>query len=115
MMAKRRTIGENPLDALIPDPTAATKINRQSLTPASTPSGAEKSEKSSAVEKERLTVHLPIHLIERIKNTVFWTPGLTLARLGEEAFKSHVDKLEKSRGGPFPPRKDELRGGRPMK
>jgi hypothetical protein len=114
-MAKRKTIGENPLDALIPDPTAATKITRDSLTPTRTPPGVDKSQNSSPVEKERLTVHLPIDLIERIKNTVFWTPGLTLARLGEEAFKTHVNKLEKSRGGPFPPRKDELRGGRPMK
>ncbi len=34
-------------------------------------------------KKLRLTVHLPAELIERIKNAVFWTPGLARAELAE--------------------------------
>jgi len=94
-MAKRRTIGTNPLDTVIP-----------ARLPESTP---------KKVIKERLTVHLPVELIERIKNAVYWTPGLTLAGLAEEAFTAAVERLERERGGPFPPRRAELKGGRPLK
>lgn len=96
-MARRRTIGTNPLDAVIP-------THRE-----------EKTASPSKVMKERLTVHLPVDLIDRIKNAVYWTPGLTLAGLAEEALTAAVEKLERQRGEPFPPRKAELKGGRPLK
>jgi hypothetical protein len=99
---KRKTIGDNPLDALL---SPATK-KAQAPTPKTEP---------SRVVKERLTVHLPIDLIDRVKNAVYWTPGLTLAGLAEEAFSAHVDRLKKKSGKPFPPRRSELKGGRPMK
>jgi hypothetical protein len=91
-MAKRRTIGTNPLDVVIP--AQGTPAKR--------------------VIKERLTVHLPVDLIDRVKNAVYWTPGLTLAGLAEEAFTAAVERLERERGEPFPPRKTELKGGRPL-
>jgi len=97
-MARRKTIGESPLDAVIPPAEASPK-------PTPPPK----------VVKQRLTVHLPVDLIERVKNAVYWTPGLTLAALAEEALRKAVDELEKERGEPFPPRKQELRGGRPIK
>nr|BAL59202.1 hypothetical conserved protein [Candidatus Acetothermum autotrophicum] len=94
-MAKRRTIGTNPLDVVIP-------TRREAKSP-------------TRVVKERLTVHLPVDLIDRIKNAVYWTPGLTLARLAEEALTAAVARLERERGEPFPPRRSELTGGRPLK
>jgi len=97
-MGKRKTIGESPLDAVIP--------------PAESPP---KPPPSPKVEKQRLTVHLPADLIERVKNAVYWTPGLTLSGLVEEALTKAVDQLEKERGEPFPPRKEELKRGRPVK
>jgi hypothetical protein len=97
-MAKRRTIGANPLDAVIPAPREA-----------------ERAISAPKAIKERLTVHLSIGLIDRMKNAVYWTPGLTLAGLAEEALAQAVDKLEKERGEPFPPRQAELKGGRPLK
>jgi hypothetical protein len=93
----RRTIGVNPLDTVVPEAPPET------------------AEPFSKVSKERLTIHLPVDLIDRVKNAVFWTPGLTLAALGEEALRAMVDQLEDERGGPFPPRREELRGGRPLK
>lgn len=96
-MAKRRTIGTNPLDVVIP-------TRRE-----------ERAESAPRVVKERLTVHLPVDLIDRIKNAVYWTPGLTLAGLAEEALTAAVERLERERGEPFPPRKAELKGGRPLK
>lgn len=99
--AKRRTIGTNPLDAVVPEPPAG---------PAPpTPAPA------ASVGKERLTVHLPVELIERVKNAVYWTPGLTLARLAEEALRQALADLEAARGAPFPPRERPLTVGRPLR
>ena len=93
---RRTTIGANPLDTVIPaaPPEAATPAHK--------------------VPKERLTIHLPVDLIDRVKNAVYWTPGLTLAALGEELLRRGLDELEADRGEPFPPRQAELRGGRPL-
>lgn len=103
MATRRKTIGSNPLDAVIPD----LKINNSVKTPLP-PEPTEK------VIKERLTVHLSVALIDRVKNTVYWTPGLTLASLAETALQQLVEQLEKQRGEPFPPRKENLKGGRPL-
>jgi len=104
MTTRRKTIGTNPLDAVIPD----LKINnsvKTNLQP----------QQTQKVIKERLTVHLSVALIDKVKNTVYWTPGLTLASLAETAFQQLVDQLEQQRGEPFPPRKEPLKGGRPLK
>jgi hypothetical protein len=53
--------------------------------------------------------------MDRAKNAVYWTPGLTLADLAAEALSGALEKLEKKRGEPFPARTSELKGGRPMK
>jgi hypothetical protein len=65
--------------------------------------------------KERMTFHLPVEVMERAKNAVYWTPGLTLADLAAKALTGAVDRLEKRKGEPFPPRKANLKGGRPIK
>jgi hypothetical protein len=96
-MARRRTIGINPLDAVVPEPQPSAP------------------EPPPRVHKERLTVHLPVGLIDQVKNAVYWTPGLTLAALAERAMRRELAELEQERGGPFPSRKEELRGGRPLK
>lgn len=104
-MAPRKTIGDNPLDAVIPAfglPGAP-----RAAKPAPVASGR--------VAKERLTVHLPLDLIDRVKNAVYWTPGLTLAGLAEDALRKAVDRLEKDRGEAYPHRRSELKGGRPLK
>ena len=73
--------------------------------------------KTAGPKKERLTVHVPVDLIDRVKNAVYWTPGVTLAGLSEEGLTKAVQRLEKKHndGEPFPKRKEELRGGRPLK
>jgi hypothetical protein len=122
----RRTIGVNPLDAVIPDLRSQSRDSqgREGLgrtggetTPASAPA-AEAHTRAPATAggtKERLTIHVPIPLIDRVKNAVFWTPGLTLADLGARALEEYVTQLEKENGGPFEPRRHELKGGRPMR
>lgn len=97
-MPKRRTIGTNPLDAVVPAPPEV---------PAPPP--------PAPVGKERLTVHLPVELIDGVKNAVYWTPGLTLARLAEDALRQALADLEAARGAPFPPRERPLTVGRPLR
>lgn len=106
-MAKRPTIGVNPLDALIPrSAPAPTPVEQPArVAPVTAPSAS----------KERLTVHLSPALIDRVKNAVYWTPGLTLAGLAEDALRAAVEALEARRGDAFPPRREELKGGRPLK
>lgn len=72
-------------------------------------------ETSTSAKKERLTAQLPVELIDRARNAVYWTPGLTLAELAAKALKQFLDQLEAERGEPFPPRHGELKAGRPVK
>lgn len=59
---------------------------------------------SSQKKREPLTVHLPLDVIERLKDALHWTPDLTLEGLAEEALCNAVDELEKKHGTSFPPR-----------
>jgi len=99
---KRRTIGENPLDALVP----LTETKRKP--PASPPV-------APRAARERLTVHLPSEAIDRARDAVFWSPGLTLAGLVETGLALAVEKLEKKNGKPFAARTGALRMGRPVR
>ncbi|MBL8763360.1 MAG: hypothetical protein JNM07_03725 [Phycisphaerae bacterium] len=65
-------------------------------------------------QKLRYTVHLTSELVERLRDAVYWTPGLTLAELAEDALRGAIDRLEKTRGQPFPRRAGKLKGGRPI-
>jgi hypothetical protein len=69
----------------------------------------------TSLKKKRLTAQLPVEVIERARNAVYWTPGLTLAGLVAVALENWIDKLEAERGEPFPPRSEELKTGRPIK
>lgn len=63
--------------------------------------------------RERLTVKLPRSLIERARDAVFWTPGMTLTSLVETSLRTAIAALERARGSGFPAREHDLRAGRP--
>jgi len=66
--------------------------------------------------KQRITVHMSIELIDRVKNAVYWEPGLTLTEFAERAFDRELKKWEKEWGEQYPKRKEyQLKGGRPLK
>jgi hypothetical protein len=70
--------------------------------------------KPASIAKQRMTVTLPVELLERLRNVVYWTPGLTLARLIEDAVTDTIEAMEKrNHGEPFPRRIAQLKGGRP--
>jgi len=57
---------------------------------------------------------LAAELQERIRNAVFWTPGLTLGAFALRAFTHALEEVECANGGPFPARHGELTTGRPI-
>ena len=63
----------------------------------------------------RLTLQLSAELIERLRNVVYWTPGLTLTAIVAEALRRCVEERETKHGGAFPKREQQLRIGRPAK
>ena len=65
--------------------------------------------------KGPLSILLPSPLVEGVKDAVYWSPGLTLSELAEEAFTSAIEKRERARKEPFRPRHGKLKAGRPMK
>lgn len=109
-MTNRPTIEDSSLNDLI---QPATDNNG---TPIAILNGEKKSpqKKSTGSKKQRITVQISEDVIERIKNAVYWTPGLTLTSLAEDAFSKAVDILEEERRVPFPKRKEELKTGRPI-
>jgi hypothetical protein len=120
MATKRRTIGDNPLDALVPtrgNARAAMQASRRKLAPAGT---TPRPEKRVRVTKKRLTVHVPVELVDAVKDAVVALSGpplrLTLAHLAEAALRRELERLQKehAKGKPFPKRTSELKGGRPI-
>lgn len=122
MNIKSKGLGESPLNGMF-SPTVAEP-------PAGKQSGQRKqrehrkqppqikqvehSKQTVRGPRQRFTVHLPADLVEQLRRAVFWTPGLTLSDLAEDALRQAVGRLEKEHGGPFP----ELRGsirGRPVR
>lgn len=61
----------------------------------------------------RLTVNLPSDLVDKMRNAVYWTPGLTLAWFIGRALCTSLGELETANKGPFPKRLKPLRAGRP--
>ena len=64
-------------------------------------------------KRKRLTVYLPVPLLDRLRNTVYWTRGTTIAGLLEMALNQVLSEKERQCGGPLPRRLQELKGGRP--
>jgi hypothetical protein len=123
-MSRRPTIGEDPLDALIP----GTAQPRVSKTRAARPPGR-RSRRQGVGEPEphqetgakvRATFHLPTDLVEAARDTVVALSGpplrLTLAALVEAGIRREIERLKKAEnaGKPFPRRASDLRGGRPI-
>ncbi len=65
--------------------------------------------------KQRITLHISAEIVDRVKNAVYWEPGLTVAGFAEEALEKALADMEAERGAPFPQRRQHrLRGGRPI-
>lgn len=66
-------------------------------------------------KKTQLNTTIPEELLERARREVYFTPGLTLSSLMEEALTAKLRDLERKRGGELPTKKVKLSAGRPVK
>jgi hypothetical protein len=78
-------------------------------------SDAEARAEALSHKRKRLTVYLPVALLERLRNAVYWTRETTLAGMLESALAESLDRRERQHGGAFPHRLRELKGGRPKR
>lgn len=107
--SKQKTIGASPLDDYL------SHVQSPSEGDLSDPVVPEP-EEQAPVKKQRVTFHVPIDLMDKVKNAVYWEPGLTLASFAEIALEKYLQEMEDERGKPFTQRRDHrLRGGRPIK
>lgn len=107
MAHKNKTIDNNPLTAYLSGTDKKTTVQK-------TVELNHDQEKKRA--KTRVTIHLPVDLIDKVKNAVYWEPGLTLTEFAQQALERELKKWEKSWGEQYPQRKEyHLKGGRPLK
>lgn len=105
MATKRKAIASSPFDELTAAP-------RQAKTHRGGP--------NEKPERDRATFHLPVELIEGLRNAVVALSGpphrLTLAKLAESALRRELARLEResNEGKPFPRRSEGVRRGRPI-
>src|ERR1043165_1906405 len=69
--------------------------------------------RNSRTRKQRVTITLPLSLLERLRNAVYWTGHGPLARLISDALDDAVTHMEQSNGQIFPQRLSPLKRGRP--
>jgi hypothetical protein len=107
---KQKTIGLNPLEEYLTSAKAPQEEPEVPREEAAAPVQA-----SEPATKQRITIHISSDVIDRVKNAVYWEPGLTLAGFAEEALAQALESLEAERGAPFPQRREHrLKGGRPI-
>ncbi len=103
---KQKTIGRNPLEEYLSsnkELKEETSVEQPQIISSPSPL------------KQRVTLYISADVIDRVKNAVYWEPGLTLAAFAEEALAKALNELEAERGKPFSQRKEhKLRGGRPL-
>lgn len=70
--------------------------------------------------KVRATIYLPADLLDEARDAAVHLAGfparLTLTQLAENAFRAELRRLKNlyNNGQDFPPREEDLRGGRPI-
>lgn len=106
-MARRSTIGKNPLDAVIPTKVRGKVKPVLKKKPQPVP-------EEPAIVRERLSVLIPFDTVERVRNAAYWD-RVPLARIVDDALNAAIDRYERSRGKEYPERDKDLRAGRPFK
>ena len=113
----RKALGDDPLDSLL-QPGRIRSKRKASAAKAKTPRKAQTT--SSTNGRIRATFYFFPELLDELRNTVMALSGppehLTLASLMQSAAERELGRLQKrhNKGKPFPRRKRDLQGGRPI-
>ena len=132
-------LGEDPLDALLPDTTQSpSKETKPDVKPTVTRS-IKSARKTAKITQKRagkspatvepdpegpgpkvtVSLHLPLKLIERVRDAAYYVPGLTVSGMAETALINelkHLDiEYEKIYHQTIPKRTGKLSPGRPPK
>jgi hypothetical protein len=76
--------------------------------------------RSAGSPKVRATLYLPASLLEEARDAAVYLAGypvrLTLTKLAEDALRAELRRLKNAHnaGQDFPPRTEDLKGGRPI-
>lgn len=97
------------------DTKSVQELERARLSEAETTAQTSGNGQGEKKAKTRITFYISKQMIEKAKDATFWTPGLTLSNLAEQALEQMVEALESERGEPFPVREADLARGRPPK
>lgn len=68
----------------------------------------------AAPARAKLTAEIPTPILERARDAVYWTPGLTLVDLVTTSLERELARREDDRGSAFEPRAGDLPTGRPV-
>lgn len=66
------------------------------------------------VNKKNFSVSITPAVLDKIRDIVYWTPGLTVSGLVETCFINVANAMEADRGSEFPARTGQLSMGRPV-
>ena len=94
-MSKNKQTFTDPLDMALPTPAAE----------------APPPEVRKRKQPATIVVIPPPEILERIRNAVFWNPGMTMREFGETAVKMYLEQMEKKHGKTYPQRTGKLRTG----
>lgn len=75
---------------------------------------AKKANSNVVGSKERVSMCLPVDLLQRARAVVYWSPGKTLSGVVADGLASEVGKLEKKTGSKGLPSGAQLPRGRRM-
>ena len=109
-MARKSTIGVNPLDAVIPAKLSA----KAKVAPKKRPRPKAEATPEPTIVRERLSILIPLDTVERARNAAYWD-RLAVAQIVDDAINAAVDRMERARGETYPEREEALRAGRPLK
>lgn len=62
------------------------------------------------MSKIKLQVTMFPSINEKMRDVVYWTPGMTLSDFVQEALLSHIGEYERRRGSEYPNRKNHKVG-----